>query len=61
MDQKHLGRLNQLFEKMLSNNVSNSEKDELTVLYGRFIDEGRSDSKAQAYYRDRAVNSAVNF
>ena len=53
MDQKNIGRLNQLFEKMVSNNVSISERNELENLYSRFIDEGRLGSKLRTIPRER--------
>ena len=56
MDQKHLGRLNQLFEKMVSNAVSTSEKNELAVLYNHFIDEGRSGGKVSNFSRQNKTS-----
>lgn len=41
MNKKNTGRLNQLFEKMVASAISSSEKQELDILYSRFIDEGR--------------------
>ena len=52
MDQQKLGRLNQLFEKMVSNAVSSSEKNELALLYTRYIEEGRSDSNKGSFNRE---------
>ena len=42
MDKQNIGRLNQLFEKMVASAISSSEKNELDILYSRFIDEGRT-------------------
>ncbi len=42
MDKQNIGRLNQLFEKMVASAISSSEKHELNILYSRFIDEGRT-------------------
>lgn len=53
MDQKKIGRLNQLFEKMVSNAVSSSEKNELSKLYSHYIEEGRSSSEKGTISRER--------
>lgn len=57
MDPKNINRLNQLFEKMVSNTSSYSEEIELTHLYSRFIDEGRNDS---CNYHQNPNNQVVN-
>lgn len=53
MDQKKIGRLNQLFEKMVSNAVSSSEKNELSKLYSHYIDEGRLSSDKSTHSSER--------
>ncbi|MGJ8691506.1 MAG: hypothetical protein ACSHW0_03425 [Thalassotalea sp.] len=59
MNQKHLGRLNQLFEKMLTNSVSVSEKNELTTLYGQFFEEGRADNKLKLANQQHKLSAAA--
>lgn len=47
MDKQNIGRLNQLFEKMVASAISSSEKNELDILYSRFIDEGRTNRSVE--------------
>lgn len=49
MEQPKVERLNDLFEKMLSNDANNIEKNELSALYQEFIDDGRD--KSQRRYK----------
>ncbi|WP_448569644.1 hypothetical protein [Thalassotalea ganghwensis] len=41
MEQLKVKRLNDLFEKMMSNKASNGEQKELSQLYQEYIDDGR--------------------
>jgi len=41
MDNVKLNRLNELFEKMVSQNANWAEESELKHLYSEFIDDGR--------------------
>lgn len=59
MEQPKVERLNNLFEKMLSNNANNVEKNELSTLYQEFIDDGR-DKTERRYKQDNKKRVVFN-
>jgi hypothetical protein len=50
MEQSHLSRLNQLFEKMLSSETSQAERYELEQLYQHYFNEGRESSQQKTNF-----------
>ena len=52
MEQLKVKRLNDLFEKMMSNKASSGEQRELTQLYQEFIDDGRENLRGIAQHRN---------
>lgn len=45
MNHNNVVRLNLLFEKMVSESISKTEKYELAALYAHFINEGRNENE----------------
>lgn len=58
MNHKNVVRLNLLFEKMVSESISNTEKYELAALYAHFINEGRNQDKVTQ--RQKVINLHPN-